>query len=321
MAAGCEGSSTQCNLCLKTCVDLDQALQCDLCKFWWHNKCSKVSKAVQAAFNEYSMHEVGFKWFCPTCQMNENEDLVDSCMVKILELKQNVEKLKTDLLNKLEDVETKIASKVESKDVNLQQKISSYADVITNNIAETTATKKVITSIESNFKALQTNMENKKVEDEESKLRKIKEMNICIFQLPESKNKDPQDSYKEDIQKLKKVFENHATIKSENIKAVFRIGKVSNTSKPRPIIMKFTNCDQRAEILKLRNLYYIDEELGTKTRIFTAPDRTPKEQEVHKGLVAELKQRRSNGEENLVIRNGKVITIQPFQRNPQLLWG
>jgi len=40
--------------------------------------------------------------------------------------------------------------------------------------------------------------------------------------------------------------------------------------------------------------------------VFIAPDRTKLEQKKHKRLIAELKERRSEGEENLIIRNGEI---------------
>ena len=52
------------------------------------------------------------------------------------------------------------------------------------------------------------------------------------------------------------------------------------------------------------------------------PDRTKKEIEEQRQLVKELKERRDNGEENIGIRNGKVIQFgNPFRNSPQFCWG
>jgi len=50
--------------------------------------------------------------------------------------------------------------------------------------------------------------------------------------------------------------------------------------------------------------------------IYLAPDRTNFEQVKHKA-VEELKQRRKNGETNLIIRNGNVIPRQPHPSKGQ----
>ena len=46
-----------------------------------------------------------------------------------------------------------------------------------------------------------------------------------------------------------------------------------------------------------------------------------KEQAEHKKLVQELKRRKANGEDGLVIRNGKITEWLPFRPNPQNFWG
>ena len=43
--------------------------------------------------------------------------------------------------------------------------------------------------------------------------------------------------------------------------------------------------------------------------VYVAPDRTKFEREKHYKLVEELKRRRSNGEQNIVICNGSIITL------------
>ena len=46
--------------------------------------------------------------------------------------------------------------------------------------------------------------------------------------------------------------------------------------------------------------------------IYASIDRTNKQREIHKKLVEELKMRKSEGEQNIVIRNNKIVKI--FQK-------
>ena len=55
--------------------------------------------------------------------------------------------------------------------------------------------------------------------------------------------------------------------------------------------------------------------------IYISPDRTKKQQEEHRQLVLQLKKRKADGETNIGIRNGRIVSLQPFRRNPQLYWG
>jgi hypothetical protein len=51
--------------------------------------------------------------------------------------------------------------------------------------------------------------------------------------------------------------------------------------------------------------------------VFINPDRTPLEQAIDKRLRHELKERRENGEDNLVIYRGKVINRNEIKHFPQ----
>jgi hypothetical protein len=108
-------------------------------------------------------------------------------------------------------------------------------------------------------------------------------------------------------------------LEKDDVKAMYRIGQKNDSTKPRPIIIKFSSIDTKIEVLKLRNILYND--LESDHRIFITPDRTRKEQAKHKELTKILKERRLKGEQNLVIRNGKIVQLQPFRPNPQLYWG
>ena len=60
---------------------------------------------------------------------------------------------------------------------------------------------------------------------------------------------------------------------------------------------------------KIRKLSYN----GT-TNIFISPDRTQKQQEVHKKLVTELKARKEQGEEDIFIVDERIVKFQESSR-------
>ena len=78
-----------------------------------------------------------------------------------------------------------------------------------------------------------------------------------------------------------------------------------STGKHRPLLICLKHDEDKSLILSQsyllrRNSQYSD--------VFMAPDRTKFEREKHKKLGEELKERRSQGEKDLVIRNGVIIS-------------
>ena len=83
-------------------------------------------------------------------------------------------------------------------------------------------------------------------------------------------------------------------------------------NRPRPIIMKFVSLEKRFEVMKLRNLS-IDVD-NNNYKIYVQPDLTIKQQKERKQLLEELRNRKSKGEQDIFIKNGKIVSYQsPFQ--------
>ena len=188
-----------------------------------------------------------------------------------------------------------------------------WSTVVSKNISKTIENNQVITSINKNLKSVKSNIDSNKDREDENKARKGKECNVCVFNIPEGTEENDEDNYKKDINKLKQVVEGKVIIKAEDLKTAYRIGTKKSDASPRPFILKFNNLSKHKEVLALRNLFYKqDEEEGN--RVFVHPDRTKKEVEEHRLLVNELKQRKEDGEENIGIRNGKIIKFgNPFR--------
>ena len=110
------------------------------------------------------------------------------------------------------------------------------------------------------------------------------------------------------------MFENKVDIQAKDIVEIRRKGDKSIT--PRRIIMKFVKYEKKIEVLKLKDLF-----IG-EVRINIVHDRTINQQIQHKKLVAELKERRLNGETDIFIKNERIVQYrQPFRPTPQSFWG
>lgn len=226
--------------------------------------------------------------YCKKLEDNQNEliKMNELANEKIMKLNEKIEELKCEkettetIENKLNDIEKNVTqevktnievmeisltNKLENQEKAVQEKIKSYANTVSKNIDENEITKKEISSINLNFKELKTDVTKKLNEDKENKIKARKEMNVCLYRVPESKNTNAEISLKDDIKILKKIFENKIVLEEDDIKAVYRIGE-KETNKTRPIIMKFNNQEKRLELLKLRALKYIESNEDIETR-------------------------------------------------------
>ena len=227
---------------------------------------------------------------------------------------------------KIDLFEEKISSKVKAKAESIigEEQIKTYSKAVSNGTEQVKQTKEDIISINTDPQELEKNLNYKKVNEKEQAERLLREKNVVVFNLPEN-DCELEAEYKEDIEKLKKVFKNKIEINKEDIKAIYRLGE-KNPAKTRPILIKLETLEVRNELLKLRNLKIEEtkeDEKGTKNMmsiIYISPDRTKQQQQENRLLVNEMKARKNKGEE-ICIRNGKIASTTPFRRDPQSYWG
>ena len=167
--------------------------------------------------------------YCKKLEDNQNEliKMNELANEKIMKLNEKIEDLKCEkgttetIENKLNDIEKNVTqevktnievmeisltNKLENQEKAVQEKIKSYANTVSKNIDENEITKKEISSINLNFKELKTDVTKKLNEDKENKIKARKEMNVCLYRVPESKNTNAEISLKDDIKILKKIF-------------------------------------------------------------------------------------------------------------------
>ena len=108
-------------------------------------------------------------------------------------------------------------------------------------------------------------------------------ISLCINNLKEPSEQTPVERSKLDSVKLAHLFQTEFRIGDFELSKCICLGKVSQT-RPRPVLITIKN-------------------------VYISPDMTAKEREEAKQLRAELRRRRSEGEHNLVIQRGKIITV------------
>ena len=107
-----------------------------------------------------------------------------------------------------------------------------------------------------------------------------------------------------DAATVQQLFAEGLGIENMNVIETIRLGKVTNTSGPRPLLIKLETVEDKWTILKnAKNLAKAKEDMRA---VSIVPDMTKDEREANKHMRQELKRRRENGED-LIIRRGQIM--------------
>ncbi len=317
-----QSGSTACGKsgCCKKIGVKSKAIACDYCNQWWHMQCAEMDDKTYSVLSQSNSSGKGVFWFCSRCRPNstlifETKKIIAN---ETHDIKAQVKQLENSLEAKLKLLEEQFLNKVDTQQNHLNKNMQSITNVVTTKLEQNNKTSSALTTLNNEFRTLKTNIENNIKTEKERNLKKLKANNIILFNMPESEG-EKQKAYKDDVEKIKTLFE-ELKLEKEDVKQIFRIGKTA-ADRPRPIIVKFNNEEKRKDALKLRNVYYKNNQTQENIKIFITVDRTVNEQIQHKKLVQQLRDMKSQGKENLFIRNGEIVTILPFRPNPQQYWG
>ena len=147
---------------------------------------------------------------------------------------------------------------------------------------------------------------------EEKGEKEDRKNNLIIVNLMESKKETAEERKKEDLENLRKlVREKNPDLEGETLEEPTRLGKIGGT-RPRLLRVKVKSAEVKTEFLKLR---LNAEGVPVEKRVYINPDYTPAEREMNKKLREELKTRIKNGEKDIGIRGGKIVSVK-WQARP-----
>lgn len=222
------GDHSDCPVCTKPC--LKYSLQCDRCDKWFHHDCQEISvKSYMALSNIQNV------WFCITCSFeyreNKNKEDKSSHTNSTTENKNEIKDIQNELKGLKESVNLKfdkleniLINKEAAQNKQLNEKFKSYASVVADNIEKNIVNNKIISSISTNIESVKADIETKMDDEKEMLARKIKEKNVCVFNIPESEFENEEKNYKDDLNKLQNVLLNKVKINKEDILDVYRKG-------------------------------------------------------------------------------------------------
>jgi len=157
---------------------------------------------------------------------------------------------------------------------------------------------------------LQGALQQDKEEEMEIERRK---KNVIVHGVSESNADNPEQRVDEDLTLLAAMF-HEVGVEEIKVENVVRLEKKNSdpAQHPRPMKVVLDTAEWKVQLLrKAKNLRLKQD--GGWERVFIHQDLTPRQREARKPLVAELKQRKANGESNLIIFNGKVVQKRASQ--------
>ena len=292
-----------CGHCSKKCTakgPQSEALQCDMCHSWVHATCEGLKKDQYKQFTQLTNTITNIAYYCSLNQCASlNKKLIYD---HLSSLKQNADiptlrSLQTEQTNLhriISDISNKL-NELSSQNRNLQKQIEDVCFQITSPQNQITGTSETVSQTTAPTSESPTTAALS-IADELAD-RERRKNNLIIYNLPESTDNSKDKSFFTEL--CKSVFD--TTVK---ITKSLRLGK-KHENKNRPLLIglenqqNVVNITSRAAYLRHHDKY---------ENIYIAPDMTKYQRSKHKQLVDELKRRKSNGENNLIIRNGEIVT-------------
>ncbi len=275
-------------------------MECTACKKWYHKDCAKLSDN-QFKVLEESKDDI--MWCCPLCK--EDVKGIFTNYEKFKKMNHEIEQMKKTVDKEIKDFKT-----VMTKEMNiLQDRMKNFK--APENVVQRENVQEIVKEVfkdkaklmNANFSESQNILERKN--------------NLLFFKIPESDSDDYALRMEYDFSCVKTLYENYCVIEPKNVKNLFRIGKKED-GKVRPLLVKFENSELKTNLLRnSKDLKLMDSGNASVYKIGVSPDRTQMERDTHKNLVNQIKERTTKGEKDLIIRGGKILKLQDFQKRTQ----
>lgn len=309
-AAGGEDKD-RCIDCGKDVLSSQQRLKCDICGFWYHASCEKVADEMYALLCKFD-NEPSLQWLCGRCvalnrgimkMMATMQEHQQSLEEKMNDLAKNTE-MKIDALSEL--LNESLTNREKTSQITVvdtQKHVDDKFDELINTVKQQKIDGQYVQEVVEG--AVTTKLHEDLEEREERNRRRT---SVIIHGLQESSSDDEDVRQSEDEEHMIGLLHE---IKCDNvsINGIVRLGKRAEdlSVKPRPMKVIVASEEQKIKVLKqAKNLKSKKE--GGFDKVFIHQDLTPKQRQERKVLVDELKRRKDQGEENLILVNGRIVT-------------
>lgn len=296
----CKGGSKVCGLSI---ADGDDSVHCDLCEGWYHPKCQGLTIDAFRALSKYD-----FIWLCMTCKPNF----------------MNVLKMGSRIESRIEATERKILGAIESSSVKsdnsklLEDRIISMEKAVSVRMKEQqeeiekslNAQKEVAENMPKLQSELKKSTQELKKIVEKKEDKELREVNVIIHNIPESKSSDAATRKKYDSDSFQNIVEallggdrRMETTKTYRLGKKKEIREGEEQQKPRLMLVGLKTREEVDSLISRRfNLPHVG-----FSNIYITRDLSPEEREEQKRLREELSKK---GKDAYRIFRGKVVPRQ-----------
>lgn len=318
-----------CKLCEEESTRSKYKVVCDICEMWTCLDCAEVSVELYELANRTNSK---LNFVCDPCETNlpKVRDLIiiqqkqQQTIEDISNLKVEVAANTTSITKQTEDsVEIK-RRLVKVEEALKQNKLYDQFPTLPTHQQHLTELQADFTNQKRETYALTVSLKKQQEDQEELKSREAKKPSLIVYGMPET-HEDEVNQIKSDFNTIKQLYATRVDINKEDFNAISRLG-VKKPNQVRPIKITFTSMEKRMKVLTKNKGLRLDEDgentcgyadcstHPTKhTHIYITTDKTRKEREEEQRLRQELKERRGAGEEDIIIRNGKIVKRETRQ--------
>lgn len=285
-------------------------VSCDMCERWFHASCQGIPKPAYDALTKYQV----LAWLCPGCKATLKG--IDAKNLSSLEAK--VDQLSTSLdahmrrigqsLKEQEQAVVEQTQLLERSIRDSHTQKASYAEMVKGTCSDMVA--KVSAKVSAIPQTLASQASSKDMQSlsqvfDEFIEKDRRKFNLVIHNLPESEGSTFAERMERDAKLFQEVIRDVFRL-NVSVSKVFRVGKGMQT-RPRLLIVTLHSSDVKGDILRLAPQLRSSDHWGN---IYITPDLTKSEREALRKVREELATRRAAGEQNLVIRKGKVVQLR-----------
>lgn len=293
----------RCKDCEISLDSQSKALTCDFCRKWVCTSCLDIPDDLYEVMSQNpSSHLLAT---CKDCAAHTSS--LHDMQKTLSQVKDTQDKLNSQVSSFHSDLKSNITKIINET---LSEKFNTLDDKIVQ--TRENISQEITTKIESQVPTMVRDI--LKDEKEAEKRRP----NLIIYNVQESTGSNMAERIVQDRLKIENFCNALTDLNMENlIQNVIRLGKTAPTdkTKSRPIKVIFSTQETKFKVLS--KSYKIPTLKNESHRLMKITiDRTPKEEELHKQMVAEIETRRAQGEEGLVIYRGAITKKTFHTRHP-----
>lgn len=308
--------------CGKPVLKSQAGLACDACGFWHHTECEDVSDEVYEFLCDH-YDDASLAWYCKKC-VAVSKKLIESTVLVSDQQQQmeiKVEQLKIDVCGKMEQMNRELQELRGVMNMEFQKPDTRDSIVaVDEKVSKLVATVERQRTDNHDLRDCVQDAVREKLQEDKEEVEDIhrRSTNVIIHGLREIPQENREIRTRDEADQLQDML--HA-IKCDDVSVqnMVRLGRYDSSQQtPRPMKVVLASDQQSNKILSLSKNLYGDR---VYEKVYIQQDLTIKQREKRRELVRELKQRKAQGEANLIIVHDKIVTRrqrqQPVQPQPE----